>query len=97
MSPVSGRALGAGALGGEPVGARLAPSLAPSHPLQTEQPLEKILYARSAKESYVAPVPPPGCPQDLPRSPRTGTRSSTRGAWGTAGIFQKAPRRLAQC
>lgn len=29
MSPVSGRALGAGALGGEPVGARLAPSLAP--------------------------------------------------------------------
>lgn len=95
VSPVSGRAPGVGALCGEPVGFRLAPSPALSHLLQTEQPLEKTLYERSAKENYMATMSPPGCPQYLPRSPRIGTRSSTRGAWGTAGIFQKAPRRLA--
>lgn len=84
-----------GALCGEPAGAGLAP--APFHPLQTKQRLEKILYEHSAKESYMAVVPPPGYPQYLPRSPRIGTRSSTRGAWRIAGIFQKAPRRLARC
>lgn len=97
VSPVSERAPGVGARCGEPAGFRLAPSPAPSHLLQTEQPLEKTLYERSAKENYMAVMSPPGCPQYLPRSPRIGTRSSTRGTWGTAGIFQKAPRRLARC